>query len=56
MWGKASRIDFPLMEEQIMGEMKMSREGVTDWKVGEELIIDTEGIPFAKVSSAFPMI
>ena len=40
--GKASRMDFLLKEEQIMVEMKMIRKGLTDGRVGEELIIDSE--------------
>jgi hypothetical protein len=40
--GKASRIDFLLKQEQIMVEMKMTREGLNDGRLGDELIIDSD--------------
>lgn len=38
--GKSARMDFLLKEEKIGIEVKMTREGLTDKKVGDELIID----------------
>ncbi|MEI9968742.1 MAG: hypothetical protein WDM87_09010 [Terracidiphilus sp.] len=40
--GAASRVDFLLKQESIVVETKMAREGLTDKKLGEELIIDIE--------------
>jgi hypothetical protein len=40
--GKASRVDFFLKEEKIMIEVKMTRDGLRDAQVGEQLIIDIE--------------
>jgi hypothetical protein len=38
--GGSSRIDFLLKNEKILVETKMTRKGLTDKKLGEELIID----------------
>jgi hypothetical protein len=40
--GRSSRMDFLLKSERIVVEAKMTRPGLTDGKVGEELIIDVE--------------
>jgi hypothetical protein len=40
--GKASRTDFLLKREQIVVEAKMTRHGLNDGKLSDELIIDTE--------------
>lgn len=40
--GSASRIDFLLKDEKIAIEIKMTRDGLTDKKLGEELMIDTD--------------
>jgi DpnII restriction endonuclease len=38
--GGATRVDFLLKNESVLFETKMTREGLTDRKLGEELIID----------------
>jgi hypothetical protein len=38
--GSASRVDFLLKNESVLFETKMTRDGLTDRKLGEELIID----------------
>lgn len=38
--GKATRVDFLLKNESVLFETKMTREGLADGKLGEELIID----------------
>jgi REase_DpnII-MboI len=38
--GKAARVDFFLKNESVLFETKMTRDGLTDGKLGEELIID----------------
>lgn len=38
--GKSCRMDFLLKEEQVVVETKMTRDGLTDHKVGDELILD----------------
>jgi hypothetical protein len=38
--GKATRVDFFLKNECVLFETKMTRDGLTDAKLGEELIID----------------
>lgn len=38
--GKATRVDFFLKNESVLFETKMTRDGLTDGKLGEELIID----------------
>lgn len=38
--GGASRVDFLLKAEQIVIELKMTRDGLTDRELGEELVID----------------
>lgn len=38
--GRASRVDFFLKKEGVLLETKMTREGLTDGKLGEVLIID----------------
>jgi hypothetical protein len=38
--GGASRVDFLLKAEQIVVEVKMTRAGLTDRRLGEELVID----------------
>lgn len=38
--GSASRADFLLKNESVLVEMKMTRDGLTDRKLGDELIID----------------
>ncbi|HCQ20995.1 MAG TPA: hypothetical protein DIU28_05930 [Anabaena sp. UBA12330] len=38
--GRASRVDFLLKEEQIVIELKKTRENLTGKEVGEQLIID----------------
>jgi hypothetical protein len=38
--GRASRVDFFLKDEGVLIETKMTREGLTDGKLGDELIID----------------
>jgi hypothetical protein len=40
--GAPSRLDFLLKNEAVMVEMKMTRTGLTDKKLGEELIVDIE--------------
>jgi hypothetical protein len=40
--GGASRVDFFLKNESVFVETKMTRDGLTDRKVGDELIIDIE--------------
>ncbi|HWY55030.1 MAG TPA: hypothetical protein VNZ03_11240 [Terriglobales bacterium] len=40
--GKATRVDFFLKNEGVLFETKMTREGLTDGKLGEELIIDID--------------
>lgn len=38
--GGASRVDFLLKAEQVVVEIKMTRDGLTDRRLGEELVID----------------
>jgi hypothetical protein len=38
--GSSSRVDFLLKHESVLVEMKMTRSGLTDRKLGEELIVD----------------
>jgi hypothetical protein len=38
--GSSSRVDFLLKNESVLVEMKMTRSGLTDRKLGEELIVD----------------
>jgi hypothetical protein len=38
--GGSSRVDFLLKNESVLVEMKMTRSGLTDKKLGEELIVD----------------
>jgi hypothetical protein len=38
--GGSSRVDFLLKNESVLVETKMTRSGLTDRKLGEELIID----------------
>lgn len=40
--GAASRVDFLLKQEQIIVEIKHTRAGLSDKKIGEELIIDSQ--------------
>ena len=40
--GKQSRVDFLLREESVLVETKMTRQGLNDGKVADELIIDIE--------------
>jgi hypothetical protein len=40
--GKATRVDFFLKKESVVIETKMTRDGLTDGKLGEELIIDID--------------
>jgi hypothetical protein len=40
--GKATRVDFFLKNELVLFETKMTRDGLTDGKLGEELIIDID--------------
>jgi REase_DpnII-MboI len=40
--GKQSRVDFHLKEEFIVVETKMTRDGLNDAKLGDELIVDIE--------------
>lgn len=40
--GKQARVDFLLKEEAVMVETKMTREGLNDAKLGDELIVDIE--------------
>jgi REase_DpnII-MboI len=38
--GKSSRIDFLIKQEKVVVETKMTRDGLNDGKLGEEIIID----------------
>lgn len=38
--GAASRVDFLLKGESVVAEMKMTREGLTNKKLGDELLVD----------------
>ncbi len=40
--GKSSRMDFLLKKEKIVVEVKMTRKGLTDREVGDQLIVDIE--------------
>jgi hypothetical protein len=40
--GKAARVDFLLKDEKVAVETKMTREGLSDGKLGDELIVDIE--------------
>ena len=40
--GKSARIDFLLKQEKIVVEVKMTRKGLTDGKIGDQLIVDVE--------------
>jgi hypothetical protein len=40
--GKSARIDFVLKNEQVAVEMKMTRDGLNDAKLADELIIDID--------------
>jgi hypothetical protein len=40
--GRAARVDFLLKDEKVAIETKMTREGLNDGKLGEELIVDIE--------------
>lgn len=40
--GKCSRIDFLLKEEEIVVEVKMTRKGLGDKELGDQLIVDIE--------------
>jgi len=40
--GKSSRADFLIKSQQIMVELKMTRRGLADKKIGDELIIDID--------------
>jgi len=40
--GKQARVDFLLKEESVIVETKMTREGLGDAKIGDELIVDIE--------------
>ncbi len=40
--GKSARMDFLLYEEKIVIEVKMTREGLADKEIGDQLIIDIE--------------
>jgi hypothetical protein len=40
--GKQARVDFHLKDESVVVETKMTRTGLTDSKVGDELIMDCE--------------
>jgi REase_DpnII-MboI len=39
--GKSSRIDFLIKQEKVVVETKMTRDGLGDGKLGEQIIIDT---------------
>jgi len=40
--GSASRVDFFLKQEGVLVETKMTRDGLTDRKLGDELIVDID--------------
>jgi hypothetical protein len=40
--GKSARMDFLLKKEGIVVEVKMTREGLADKEIGEQLIVDIE--------------